>query len=79
MTVSDNGGGIAEQDLPNIFNRYYQSSLVAEKKNRGGAGLGLAIVKRILEIHGSQIEVKSQINTGTEFRFTLPVNTGATV
>ncbi|MGI9276349.1 MAG: ATP-binding protein [Endozoicomonas sp.] len=78
VTVEDTGRGIAKQDLPNIFQRYYQPSLSrakqgAKQDNQGGIGLGLSIVKRILEIHGSQIEVSSQLNAGTCFRFTLPV------
>ncbi|WP_461537233.1 HAMP domain-containing sensor histidine kinase [Spongorhabdus nitratireducens] len=75
LTVENSGSYIAEQDLPHIFNRFYQSSLSAEKadSNPGGTGLGLAIVKRILEVHGSVIEVRSSQRSGTAFAFTLPV------
>ena len=72
VTVSDTGYGISEQDLPNIFDRHYQSSLKGNDKSSSGSGLGLTIVKRILEIHGSHIEVQSQRYSGTQFRFTLP-------
>lgn len=69
IRVQDSGLGIKSDDLPKIFERFYQ----AENKHRKGrhAGLGLAIVKRIVELHGSRIEVKSQVNVGTEFYFTL--------
>ncbi|WP_422139729.1 ATP-binding protein [Endozoicomonas sp. ALC020] len=74
VTVEDTGRGIDEEDLPRIFNRFYQASLAAEHRNKaGGIGLGLAIVKRILELHGSHIEVTSRLRKGTSFRFTLPV------
>ncbi|WP_062269253.1 sensor histidine kinase [Endozoicomonas arenosclerae] len=74
VTVEDTGRGIDENDLPRIFNRFYQASLTAEHRSKpGGIGLGLAIVKRILELHGSHIEVTSRLKKGTCFRFTLPV------
>lgn len=59
--VTDTGCGIPPSDLPHIFDRYYQ---VGKKHREGetGAGLGLAITKRILELHGSAIEVESVVN-----------------
>jgi signal transduction histidine kinase len=73
VTVSDTGGGIPEEDLPRIFDRYYRTG--AERKDRTGhAGLGLAIVKKILDLHGSSVEVRSEPNKGTSFTFTLPVH-----
>lgn len=70
ITVSDTGCGIAETDLPKIFSRSYQ----VNNQHRKGqhAGLGLAIVKKILALHGQTIEVKSQLNKGTVFNFSLP-------
>ncbi|MFZ6053321.1 sensor histidine kinase [Halocola ammonii] len=68
ITVSDTGKGIAKEDLPHIFNRFHQGT---EKKQ--GAGLGLAIVKNILELHESEFHVKSELNKGTSFSFSLPV------
>jgi len=68
ITVGDTGKGIAKDDLPHIFNRFHQGT---EKKQ--GAGLGLAIVKNILELHKSEFSVKSEINKGTSFSFSLPI------
>ncbi len=70
-SVRDTGSGIAEQDMPFIFNRFYQSR-TRERTNRG-AGLGLAITKKILEAHGEDITVLSNEGSGTTFSFTLPV------
>jgi two-component system, OmpR family, sensor kinase len=70
--VTDTGCGIPPEDLPHVFDRYYQ---VRKKHQKGdtGAGLGLAITKRILELHGSAIEVQSTVNQGTTFSFPLAV------
>lgn len=70
--VTDTGCGIPPSDLPHIFDRCYQ---VGRNHQRGetGAGLGLAITKRILELHGSTIEVQSVVNRGTTFSFHLAV------
>lgn len=70
--VSDTGCGIPPSDLPHIFDRYYQ---VGKSHQRGetGAGLGLAITKRILELHGSAIEVQSVVDQGTTFSFHIAV------
>ena len=71
ITVQDNGVGIAEQDLPRIFERFYRAD-----KSRGsskGAGLGLAIAKEIAEAHGGTIAVTSQLGQGSCFSILLPV------
>jgi len=72
VQVRDNGCGIAEKELPLIFERFYRPEK-SRHQSSGGAGLGLAISKRILELHGSTIQAFSRINQGTEFRFDLPV------
>ena len=72
MAVADNGPGIAEKDLPRIFDRFYRA-VDGEEARSDSSGLGLAIVKRILDLHGSRITVTSQLNSGTEFQFDLPV------
>ena len=67
VQVVDSGSGITAEDMPRIFERFYQQDV-----NRSGnehAGLGLAIVKRILELHGSAIKVHSEMNNGTTFSF----------
>ncbi len=70
--VSDTGVGIPEHEIPHIFERFYRV-----EKSRGagpdGTGLGLAIVQRILQLHGSPIEVESRPGDGTSFSFDLPV------
>jgi two-component system OmpR family sensor kinase len=71
VRVADNGCGIPPQDVPRIFERFYQQDKTASDSN--SAGLGLAIVKRILELHGSVIKVRSELNHGTTFSFELGV------
>lgn len=70
--VTDTGCGIPPEDLPHVFDRYYQVGKT-HQKDETGAGLGLAITKRILELHGSTIEVQSGINQETTFSFHLAV------
>jgi signal transduction histidine kinase len=73
ISVSDNGCGIASDELPHILKRFYRRN---DKRIDGslesGLGLGLAIASRIVELHGSQLSVSSELQQGTEFRFTLP-------
>jgi len=70
VRVSDTGPGIAEADRARVFDRFYQAP-----GKRGGQhmGLGLAIAKRILELHGSRIEVRSVLGAGASFSFALPL------
>lgn len=70
VEVRDDGCGIAEDDLPHVFERFYQRDRTSDDSS-SGAGLGLAITKRALELHGSEIEVRSQPGVGTDFRFRL--------
>jgi two-component system phosphate regulon sensor histidine kinase PhoR len=72
ICVSDEGVGIAPEDLPHIFDTAYRAP-DARSFRRKGSGLGLAIAKRIVEQHGGQIRVESQPGEGTAFSFTLPV------
>ena len=73
ITVCDQGPGIHPQDLPHLFDRFYQSrSHVAPATGEGGKGLGLAIVKRIAELHGGHLEVSSAPGSGTEVVLELP-------
>lgn len=67
--VRDTGSGIAPEDVPHLFDRFWQ----ARGKARAGAGLGLAIARGIVLAHGGTIDVTSRVGEGTEFRFTLPV------
>ncbi len=70
VTVSDTGCGIAEEDLPHIFERFYQSN----DKKAGGIGLGLAICKQIVQSHGGTITVRSQLGQGSQFIVSLPLH-----
>ena len=78
VDIEDTGFGIPAADLPFIFNRFYR---VREGQNKEveGNGLGLAIVKSIIEQHGGNVHVESEVGKGTCFIVTLPVsNTGIT-
>jgi two-component system phosphate regulon sensor histidine kinase PhoR len=68
--VKDHGFGIAEADLPHIFERFYRVDK-ARSRDAGGTGLGLSIVKHIIDRHGERIQVQSKEGVGTEFVFTL--------
>lgn len=70
--VADTGIGIAEEDLSKLFNKFQQ---VGRKKpaEMSGTGLGLAIAKEIVHLHGGEIRVESELNQGTKFIFTLPI------
>ncbi|NCO42487.1 MAG: hypothetical protein COZ06_27260 [Armatimonadetes bacterium CG_4_10_14_3_um_filter_66_18] len=74
--VEDTGAGIPPDELPRIFDRFYQVERVVERKT-SGTGLGLAIVKNIVEAHGGEVAVRSEVGQGTTFRFTLPAGSMA--
>jgi two-component system, chemotaxis family, sensor kinase Cph1 len=69
FSVKDTGPGIPAEQLPHLFNRYWQ----ARKRAREGTGLGLYIAKGIIEAHGGELWVESQVGSGSTFFFTLPV------
>ncbi len=73
ISVADTGSGIADKDLPRLFDRLYQSrDSVAPASSEGGKGLGLAIVKRIAELHRGSVTVRSDASQGTCVTLTLP-------
>jgi PAS domain S-box-containing protein len=72
LSVADTGSGIPPEYLPRLFDKFVQ----VPHAPSGGAGLGLAISKHIIEAHGGQISVRSELGRGTTFMCTLPVNTG---
>lgn len=74
ISISDNGNGMSETDLSNLWNRYYRGTNTTEKPE--GSGLGLAIAKQIITLHGGEITVKSELGAGTEFIINLPFETG---
>ncbi|UIE38867.1 sensor histidine kinase [Leptodesmis sichuanensis] len=73
LAVSDAGIGIAADEVPFIFERFWRSERIAENE---GSGLGLAIAKRLVEVQGGQIEVESELGKGSTFRFSLPLANG---
>ncbi len=70
IEVEDNGVGIAKEDQPRIFERFYRTES-GRSREQGGTGLGLAIVKHIIEAHGERVSVRSELGVGTTFSFTL--------
>jgi signal transduction histidine kinase len=66
--VADTGVGIAAEDVPHVFDRFWQ----ARRSQRSGAGLGLAIVREIVKAHGGRLWVESALGSGSTFFFTLP-------
>ncbi len=71
VQVSDTGSGIPPDDLPRIFDRFFQAP--GRRREGQHAGLGLAIAKRILELHHGSIQVMSRLGVGTTFTFSLPI------
>jgi signal transduction histidine kinase len=67
LSVSDNGAGIAAEELPHIFERFYKSS------QSKGTGLGLPIARNLVQAHGGEIEAESVPGSGTTMRITIPV------
>ena len=72
--ISDTGEGIPSENVPHLFDRFWQ----ANRADRRGAGLGLPIVKGIVEASGGRVWVESREGKGSTFFFTVPVIRGAT-
>lgn len=70
IRVTDNGEGIAKENLQRLFERFYRVDKSGSRKE-GGSGLGLSIVKHIVEAHEEKIYIESQLGVGSEFSFTL--------
>jgi signal transduction histidine kinase len=71
VSVSDTGEGIRAEDLPHVFDSFYRGDK-SRSRSTGGAGLGLAISRGIVQAHGGEIKVKSEVGQGSQFTFTLP-------
>jgi PAS domain S-box-containing protein len=72
FTVADTGPGIAAEDLPHLFDRYWRGTQARYK----GSGLGLSIARAIVEAHGGRIWAESRPGAGATFRFTIPLARG---
>jgi two-component system, OmpR family, phosphate regulon sensor histidine kinase PhoR len=70
VEVTDDGIGVAQQDIPRLFERFYRTDK-GRSREQGGTGLGLSIVKHIIEAHRQTINVRSSVGVGTTFAFTL--------
>jgi len=73
VSVSDTGMGISEEDQKDLFSKFYQIRKTPHELAKKGTGLGLYIVKGVIEAHGGQVLVKSNIGQGTTISFTLPL------
>jgi two-component system, OmpR family, sensor histidine kinase BaeS len=78
VEVTDTGEGIASEDLPHIFDRFYRAEK-SRARHTGGSGLGLAISRTIVEAHGGHIRAESTAGEGSRFVFTLPFEGSAHV
>ena len=72
LAVSDTGVGIAAEDLPHVFERFWRSGKASDRNDRG-SGIGLAISRRLVELQGGNMEVESELGEGSTFRFFLNV------
>jgi signal transduction histidine kinase len=71
IQVTDTGPGISAEDLPHLFERFYQGTSEGARR-RGGMGIGLALAQNLAELHGGRIEVQSALQKGSTFTLTLP-------
>ena len=78
VKVKDNGIGMSKDEIPNIFNRFYQTDATTIRKNEG-TGIGLALTKELVELMKGTIQVKSTIDKGSEFSIKIPVTRIASV
>jgi len=72
LTIADTGTGIAPEDLPYIWERFYKAD---KSRASGGTGLGLAIARQIIELHGATVDVASTVGEGTAFTIRFPITT----
>ncbi len=74
ISLTDTGSGIAPEELPYVFRRFWRSQK-SRSQTYGGTGIGLAICRRLVELHQGKIYVDSELGIGSTFRFCLPINT----
>ncbi|MBE9186174.1 sensor histidine kinase [Microcoleus sp. LEGE 07076] len=79
IKVTDTGTGISPEALPHLFDRFYRADPARTHRSSAGSGLGLAIAKAIVENHGGQIRIDSQVDRGTAVTVTLPAHKSAEI
>ena len=72
VAVVDTGMGLAKQDIPHVFERFWRADR-SRDRHSGGTGIGLAISRRLVELQGGMITVQSELGKGSTFRFSLPI------
>jgi len=75
IRVADTGEGIAAEDLPQVFDRFFQVA-GTDRRRQGGVGIGLALAKELVELHGGKVDVASEVGRGTTFTVFLPFGDG---
>lgn len=80
FSVADTGEGIAPEDLPHVFDRFWRADRARARRDRlgGGSGLGLSVAQSLVQAQGGRIWVESELRKGSTFRFTLPLATPTT-
>lgn len=73
IEVADTGAGIAPEDLPQVFDRFWRAEK-SRSRQTGGSGLGLAIVRNLAELHGGSVAVESTVGVGSTFTLRLPLS-----
>jgi two-component system, NtrC family, sensor kinase len=73
LTIRDTGPGIAPENLPRIFDRYYTTKSGPDASGKGGTGLGLSLCRDVIEAHQGRIRVESSVGKGTAFTLKLPL------
>jgi two-component system sensor histidine kinase BaeS len=76
IAVSDTGSGIAAEDLPHVFDRFWRAEK-SRNRQTGGSGLGLAIVRKLVEAHGGTVTAESVLGQGSRFTVRLPAVNGS--
>lgn len=71
LKIKDNGIGISKENIEKVWNRFFQVESSRNKDENKGSGLGLSLVKKILELHSTKAEIKSELNKSTEFIITF--------
>lgn len=72
VEVSDTGAGIAPEDVPHVFERFWRADRSRDRTS-GGSGIGLSICRRLVQLQGGTITVQSKLGQGSTFRFSLPI------